>query len=86
MARVGKAKRLRRRARLWRQAIRREYFEELADRFRNFMAACNCPGFVAVDDSGVSVTSVTGPLLSASWALDSDPISDIRAGLARYGR
>jgi len=55
MPRVGKAKRLRRRARLERNATRREDYQELAERFRAHMAAHGLGGIISVDDNGVTI-------------------------------
>lgn len=55
MPRVGKAKRLRRQARLARGVRRRVDYAELAERFRVFMAERGLGGTVVHDETGVTI-------------------------------
>ncbi len=56
MARVGKAKRLRRQARIARRGQRRENYHELAAMFREHLSTHGLGGTVTVDETGVTIS------------------------------
>jgi hypothetical protein len=79
MPRVAKDRRLKRQARRARQCRSREDFAELGRRFQTFMREHGCDGYVLVDGTGVTVSSI--PPAPAT----DDPVAEV-AGLFRDGK